>query len=243
METNKKEGKWENLFLLWARKLRFTPKNIPLFKMAMTHPSLYSDKKANSQCMFESLEFLGDAVLDLAIAEYIYNKKPGLSPGEYTLMRSSVVRAQSLSQVAKDIHLPHLIIMSKSEERAGGRYKESILEDAMEAFIGAFYLDKGWNLTKRFIFRIFKKYLEEIFHSSLQKDSKSELQEWCQKNQLPLPEYRLIKEEGPDHLKTFQMGVYIHNKFISAGEGKTKKIASQSAAQKALSILQQMEST
>lgn len=234
------EGKWENLFLSWARSLRFKPKNINLFKMAMTHTSLYSEKTKTHPCMFESLEFLGDAVLGLAIAEYIYNTNPGLSPGESTLMRSSVVRSQSLSQVARNINLPDIILMSKGEENAGGRNKDSILEDAMEAFIGAFYLDKGWITTKKFIYKIFEKYLEQVSHLPVRKDSKSELQEWCQKNQKPLPEYRLIEEKGPDHQKKFRMGIFIEDKFISAGEGKTKKSASQIAAQKALSLLQKV---
>ncbi len=232
-----KEGKWEILFLLWARKLKFKPGNIDLFKMAMTHTSLYNERTKKHHCMFESLEFLGDAVLGLAIAEYIYNTNPGLSPGESTRMRSSVVRAQSLSQVARNINLPEIILMSKGEDNAGGRNKDSILEDAMEAFIGAFYLDKGWNLTKKFIYKVFKKYLEEVSCLTIEKDSKSELQEWCQKNLFPLPEYRLIGEEGPDHQKIFRMGVFISDEFISAGEGKTKKSASQIAAKKALSLL------
>ncbi len=237
MEINK-EGKWETLFLLWAKNLKFKPRNISLFKMAMTHTSLHNDKPDTHGCMFESLEFLGDAVLGLAIAEYIYNTNPGLTPGESTLMRSSLVRAQSLSQVARNIGLSQIILMSKGEENAGGRDKDSILEDAMEAFIGAFYLDKGWNSTKKFIYKIFEKYLEQIANLPIKKDSKSELQEWCQKNQFPLPEYRLMKEEGPDHRKKFRMGIFIDNKFISAGEGMTKKSASQTAAQKALSLLQ-----
>lgn len=237
MEINK-EGKWEILFLSWARKLKFKPKNVNLFKMAMTHTSLYSGKVKTQRCMFESLEFLGDAVLGLAIAEYIYNTNPGLPPGESTLMRSSLVRAQSLSQVARNIGLSQIILMSKGEENAGGRDKDSILEDAMEAFIGAFYLDKGWNLTKKFIYKIFEKYLEQITNLPIKKDSKSELQEWCQKNQIPLPEYRLMEEKGPDHQKKFRMGIFIGDKLISTGEGKTKKSASQTAAQKALSLLQ-----
>lgn len=240
MEINEKEGEWETSFLLWAKKLKFKPKNISLFKMAMTHSS-YIKKTQLNGCMFESLEFLGDAVLGLSIAEYIYKASPNSSPGEFTLMRSSIVRSQSLSKVARDINLSDMILMSKGEENAGGREKDSILEDAMEAFIGAFYLDQGWTRTKKFVYRIFETQLDNILSFSIQKDSKSELQELCQEKHLPLPEYRVIKEEGPDHQKWFQVGIYIKNKLISVGDGKTKKSASQVAAQKALSILQKKD--
>ncbi|HOV34071.1 MAG TPA: ribonuclease III [Candidatus Hydrogenedens sp.] len=237
MNINEKEGQWETLFLHWAKKLKFKPKNISLFKMAMTHSS-YSKKMQPNSCMFESLEFLGDAVLGLAIAEYIYKANPDSSPGEFTLMRSSIVRSQSLSDVARDISLSDMILMSKGEENAGGRDKDSILEDAMEAFIGAFYLDQGWTRTKNFAYRIFETQLDRTLSFSIQKDSKSELQELCQEKHFPLPEYCVIKEEGPDHQKWFQVGIYINNKLISVGEGKSKKSASQMAAQKALSLLQ-----
>ncbi|MGC9053379.1 MAG: ribonuclease III [Candidatus Hydrogenedens sp.] len=237
MEINK-EGNWESLFLSWAKNLKFKPKNIYLFKMAMTHTSFYSGKTKANRCMFETTEFLGDAVLQLAITEYIYKAYPGLSSGDYTLLRSSIVRCQTLSQVARKINLSSIIIMSKGEENAGGKDKDTILEDALESLIGAFYLDKGWNLTKKFIYKIFEQYLKQDFHLSGSKDSKSKLQEWCQRNLIPLPEYRLLEEKGPDHEKKFQMGIFIEDKFISAGEGKTKKSASQIAAQKALSLLQ-----
>ncbi len=237
MDRNVK-GEWETLFLQWAKKLKFKPKNIGLYKKAMTHTSLYTNKNS-TQSMFESLEFLGDAVLGLAIAEYIYSQNPELSPGEFTLMRSSIVRTQSLSKVAREIKIQNLILMSKAEENSGGRDKDSILEDAMESFIGAFYIDKGWNITKKFIYRIFNKYLDSLSKIPLQKDSKSELQEWCQKNQLPLPEYRLMEEKGPEHQKIFRMGIFMNNKLISVGEGMSKKNASQKAAEKALSLLKE----
>jgi len=240
MNINEKKGEWETLFLQWAKKLKFKPKNVSLFKMAMTHSS-YSKKTHADGCMFESLEFLGDAVLGLAIAEHIYKASPDSSPGEFTLMRSSIVRSQSLSDVSKDIHLSEMILMSKGEENAGGRGKDSILEDAMEAFIGAFYLDQGWNQTKKFIYRIFETQLDKILSFSIQKDSKSELQELCQEKHLPLPEYCVIKEEGPDHQKWFQVGTYINNELVSIGEGKSKKCASQMAAQKAISLLQKKD--
>ncbi|HOK09312.1 MAG TPA: ribonuclease III [Candidatus Hydrogenedens sp.] len=230
------EGNWESLFLSWARKLRFKPKDVNLFKMALTHSSLYANKNLSGRCMFESLEFLGDAVLGLAIAEYIYKLKPNSSPGELTLMHTAIIKSQSLSNIAREIKLSDIILMSKGEESSGGRNKDSILEDALEAFVGALYIDQGWARVKKFIYKIFRSQLEKVLE--VQKDSKTVLQEFCHKYHFSNPEYRVIEEEGPEHQKLFKVVVFINNEPIAFGEGKSKKIASHNAAQNAMALYQ-----
>ncbi len=238
-KSQEQEGEWESFFIKWSRRVRLYPKDIILYKKALTHPSYWGDttRQNKFQREFELFEFLGDAVLSLAIAEYIFINAPGFGPGELTLVKSRIVSSRVLANVARRLGIQNLLILGRSEELANGREKDSILEDALESFIGCIYIEKGWEKTKRFIHRVFDEELSKIYEYATKKDSKSEFQEFCQKEGLPLPTYVVLKEEGPDHRKHFQVALMLNNKCISLGEGNSKKSASQSAAEKALSLL------
>lgn len=230
------EGEWEVFFIKWAKRVRLFPKNISLYKEAFTHPSYLGDTVRSNgvNSRFETFEFLGDAVLSLAVVDYIVSCFPSLKPGELTLVKSRIVNRDTLANIAKRLNLHNLLILGKSEELAGGREKTSILEDTFESLIGCIYIDKGWEKTKKFIQRIFAEEFSKIDKYTTAKDPKNELQEYCQKAKMPLPMYKVIKEEGPDHRKKFQIGVILGDELISIGEGSSKKDASQSAAKKAL---------
>ncbi|MCX8065504.1 MAG: ribonuclease III [Candidatus Hydrogenedentes bacterium] len=240
-KCEEKEDEWEVFFIKWARRVRLYPKSTSLYREAFTHPSYYGDvgRENETGSNFESLEFLGDAVLGLAIAEYIRGYVPYLKPGELTLVKSKIVNRYTLSNVAKRLNLQNLLILGKSEESSGGREKLSILENTLESLIGCIYLDKGWEKTKKIIYRFFSEELSKVEKYASTKDPKSELQEFCQKNKKPLPDYRVIKEEGPDHKKSFQVAVVLGDRVISIGEGGSKKEASRIAAKKALAVLKE----
>lgn len=236
------ESEWEGFFISWSKKFRLNPKEVSLFKKALTHSSYYGEARGKEQERrdFEILEFLGDAVLSLAVAEFIYKTAPEFGPGELSLVKSKIVNRHTLASVAKKLGLQKLLILGKSEEVARGREKESILENALESLIGCIYIDKGWTRTKNFIYRVFREELSRIREYATEKDSKSEFQEFCQKNGIPTPEYKVIEEKGPDHKKHFRVAVVLDNRIISTGEGSSKKSASLAAAKKALSVLKRV---
>ncbi len=241
-KSGKVECEWESFFISWSKKFRLNPKEVSLFKKALTHTSYFGEAQGKGQKRreFEILEFLGDAVLSLAIAEFIYKTAPEFGPGELSLVKSKIVNRHTLASIAKKLGLQTLLILGKSEEQARGREKESILEDALESLIGCIYIDKGWNRTKNFIYRVFREELARIRQYAIEKDSKSEFQEFCQKNGISTPEYKVVEEKGPDHKKYFRVAVVLDNKVISIGEGSSKKSASMVAAEKALSVLKKV---
>ncbi|MBR6769875.1 MAG: ribonuclease III [Lachnospiraceae bacterium] len=204
-----------------------------LLKQALTHSSFSNEQKINKIKDYERLEFLGDAVLELASSEFLYEEYPDLSEGELTKKRSTLVCAPSLAFCARDIDLAGYIRLGKGEEATGGRGRESIISDVMEAVIGAIYLDGGYKDAVRFVRQFI---LSDLENKQLFYDSKTLLQEYVQKDSRATLHYVVVGESGPDHAKEFAVEVMINGQVLGRGIGKTKKAAEQQAAYEALLV-------
>lgn len=217
-------------------KIKYEFNNKTLLENALIHSSYANEKKDKNLVNNERLEFLGDAVLELVISELLYNNYSNLKEGDMTKVRASLVCESSLSKVANKLNLGNFIKLGKGEESTGGRNRKSILSDALEALIGAMYLDGNLNAVKEFIQR-------EIFvdinveEDVLLYDSKTTLQEIVQMKKGNCLEYETVKEEGPDHNKLFTVAVKLNNIPIAYGKSHTKKAAEQKAALKAIKLL------
>lgn len=204
-----------------------------LLRQALTHSSYANEKHMKKLSDNERLEFLGDAVLEIVSSEFLYQNYPNKPEGELTKLRASIVCEATLAGCAQEIKLGDFLYLGKGEEHTGGRKRKSILSDALEAVIGAIYLDGGFASAKEFV----KKYiLTDIEHKQLFYDSKTILQEIVQGEHGQLS-YILTDESGPDHDKSFSVEVRIGNQHISNGTGHTKKAAEQEAAYRALLLL------
>lgn len=210
-------------------------KNPKLLETALTHRSTLNEIGVSQS--YERLEFLGDAVLEMLITDYLYHTYLLANEGYLTTARSVVVRTQSLASLAVKLNLPDHLYMSKGEESGGGRSNPSILEDSLESLIGAIYLDGNLIACKNFFNNHLVPHAKNLLNTNQLKDSKSLLQEKIQSQNLGSPVYKTINETGPDHQKKFQVAVYIDNKEISTGKGKNKQQAEQLAAQIALKLL------
>ena len=208
--------------------------NKELLKIALTHSSYSNEKRMDKTQCNERLEFLGDAVLELVSSEFIFRNHPDMPEGEMTKTRASYVCEPTLALCAKDIHLGDYLRLGKGEERTGGRERDSVLSDALEATIGAVYMDGGFEPARQYIQ---EHILRDIDNKKLFYDSKTFLQEIVQRHEGNTLEYRLIGESGPDHHKEYQAAVFVNGRQISTGIGQTKKKAEQSAAYEAILIL------
>ena len=212
----------------------YTFKNEQLLKQALTHSSYANEKHLKKLSDNERLEFLGDAVLEVVSSEFLFNNYPNLTEGQLTKFRASIVCEPTLATCTECIHLGDYLFLGKGEDRTGGRTRKSVLSDAMEAVIGAIYLDGGFASAKEFVHKFI---MTDIEHKHLFYDSKTILQEVVQGEHEQLT-YVLLGETGPDHDKTFEVGVLIGRKEISTGKGHTKKAAEQEAAYQALLALE-----
>ena len=201
--------------------------NIGLLKNALTHSSYANEKKTGNYKDNERLEFLGDAVLELTSSEFIYTSNPDMNEGKMTRLRASIVCEPTLAMCARQIHLQEYIMLGKGEDLTGGRTRDSIISDALEALIGAIYLDGGFANAKEFIHRFI---LNDMEHKKLFYDSKTILQEIVQGHTDETLTYVLLKEEGPDHNKSFEVSAMLDGQEIGRGIGRTKKSAEQRAA-------------
>ena len=204
--------------------------NIGLLKNALTHSSYANEKKTGNYTDNERLEFLGDAVLELTSSEFIYTGNPDMNEGKMTRLRASIVCEPTLAMCARQIHLQEYIMLGKGEDLTGGRTRDSIISDALEALIGAIYLDGGFANAKEFIHRFV---LNDLENKQLFYDSKTILQEVVQAHGLEV-EYELTGEEGPEHDKKFHVIAKAGDLFVVKGTGHTKKAAQQQAAYNAL---------
>ncbi len=202
-----------------------------LLKQALTHSSFANEQKINKLKNYERLEFLGDAVLELISSEFLYNENVDMPEGQLTRLRASMVCEPALAYCARDIRLNSYILLGKGEEATGGRTRDSIISDVMEAVIGAIFLDGGIENAKKFIYRFILSDLEDKI---LFLDSKTLLQEEIQKKNTAQLRYVLVGETGPDHDKQFHVEAYLDNQLIGCGVGRTKKSAEQQAAYEAL---------
>ncbi len=205
-----------------------------LLKQALTHSSFANEQKINKLNNYERLEFLGDAVLELVSSEFLYNENEDMPEGQLTRLRASMVCEPALAYCARDINLNSYILLGKGEEATGGRKRDSITSDVMEAVIGAIFLDGGIEKAKKFIYRFVLSDLEDKI---LFLDSKTLLQEEIQKKNTSQLRYELVGEEGPDHDKQFSVEAYLDGRLIGSGVGRTKKAAEQQAAYEALKKL------
>ena len=219
-------------------KIGYKFDDFTLFTKAMIHSSYANEKHLPKYECNERLEFLGDAVLELVSSEFLFHNNPKLPEGELTKTRASMVCEPALAFCARDLDLGEYLLLGKGEDATGGRKRESVTSDAMEALIGAIYLDGGFANAKEFIHRFILKDLE---NKKLFFDSKTILQEIVQAGYNEELNYQLIREEGPDHDKRFVVEARIGEKSIGEGMGHTKKAAEQEAAYQALLKLKQQE--
>ena len=215
-------------------KIGYQFKDEGLLKQAITHSSFANEQKINKLSNYERLEFLGDAVLEMVSSEFLFRENPEMPEGQLTRMRASMVCEPALAYCARDIDLGSYILLGKGEEATGGRKRDSITSDVMEAVIGAIFLDGGIEEAKKYIYRFI---LSDLENKILFMDSKTLLQEEVQKNNTAQLHYELIGETGPDHDKEFHVKAYLDGKEIGTGIGRTKKAAQQQAAYEALMLL------
>jgi ribonuclease-3 len=216
------------------KKIQFYFKNADLVKLAFIHKSYVNEATEENLESNERLEFLGDAVLELVVTAFLFEKFPEKSEGELTPLRSALVRGKNLTKVAKKIDLGAHLILSKGESTSGGREKEYILANVTEALIGAIFLDLGQPKAELFIHKYILSDLDDIIKNNTYLDSKTLLQEKSQELENVTPEYNLIEDHGPDHSKIFKMGVYLNSELIGTGTGSSKQKAEQDAALDAL---------
>ena len=207
-----------------------------LLKKAMMHSSYINEKQLPKHECNERLEFLGDAVLELVSSEFLFHAHPDMPEGELTKTRASMVCEPSLAFCARELKLGEYLLLGKGEDATGGRQRDSVTSDAMEALIGAIYLDGGFANAKEFIHRFV---LNDLEHRKLFFDSKTILQEIVQAHFREHIQYELVNEEGPDHNKSFEVAVYIGRDCLGTGKGSTKKAAEQEAAYRSILKLHQ----
>lgn len=215
-------------------KIGYTYQYKELLLQALTHSSFSNEQKINKSKDYERLEFLGDAVLELVSSDFLFHNNPDMPEGKLTRMRASMVCEPALAFCARDLQLHEYIRLGKGEEMTGGRHRDSIISDVMEAVIGSLYLDGGFQVAHDFIHRFILSDLEDkiLFY-----DAKTVLQEMIQEDPQGTLQYRLVKEEGPDHDKSFMVEACINGKPVSQGVGRTKKAAEQQAAYEAILLL------
>ncbi|MFC4184631.1 ribonuclease III [Saccharococcus thermophilus] len=214
--------------------------NEQLLIQAFTHSSYVNEHRRRPQEDNERLEFLGDAVLELTVSQYLFKKFPHMSEGELTKLRAAIVCEPSLVKFANALSFGELVLLGKGEELTGGRTRPALLADVFEAFIGALYLDQGMDAVVQFLGQtIFPKIDEGAFSHVM--DFKSQLQELVQRDGIGVLEYAILEEKGPAHNKEFVSRVSLNGKELGIGVGKSKKEAEQHAAQMALETLRTLE--
>lgn len=206
---------------------------------ALTHRSFLHENPDKAKDYNERLEFLGDSVLGFVIVEYLYLVDSSLSESTMAKAKSYLVKESVLSEVAASLSLGKYLRLGKGEESSGGRTKKSLLADAAEAVFGAVYLDGGYESARRIILKLFQGRIDSVLASGEFHDFKTELQEKTQLLYGAIPEYRIVKQEGEEHNKTFTVDVYINGRKFGTGFGKSKKKAETDAARRALGELQE----
>ena len=219
------------------KTIKYYFKKIDLLYTALSHPSYAHENNLPHYKSNQRLEFLGDAVLGLTVSEIIYNEYPNFPEGRMTKVRANVVCESTLARIARDVLLGEFLYLGKGEEATGGRKRTSILADALEALIGAIYIDGGIEQAKQFVKNYFYNEIKDTIQKQNYKDYKFTLQELTQRDNKEKLYYEVIGESGPDHDKIFTVHVKFHNKILGKGKGKSKKEAEQAAAKSALKDL------
>lgn len=209
--------------------------NIEILEKSLTHSSYSNEDKKYMKVNNERLEFLGDAVLSIAVSRYIFDNYPDYPEGDLTKLRSQVVCEDTLSIVALNLGIGSFLLLGKGEESSGGRDRKSILADAVEAIIAAIYIDGGYRKAEKFVLSNLTEHIQTAVKGKMITDYKSYLQEYYQsKSQNCKIRYVVVKEEGPDHEKMFHVNVLVNKAVVGSGAGKSKKLAEQDAARIAL---------
>ncbi len=208
--------------------------NLELLKEALTHRSYLNEFKNRNLQSNERLEFLGDAVLSFVVSAWLFKKFPQFFEGKLTSFRSNLVKTTSLTKVAQKIKVGDYLLLSKGEAKDTGKARQYILANTFEAFLGALYLDQGYEKSKEFVNSNLIKELPVILKQGLHRDAKSAFQEQAQEKVRITPSYKVLKEWGPDHMKHFVMGVFLDNELVAEGEGSSKQEAEEDAAKKGL---------
>ncbi|HKM40347.1 MAG: ribonuclease III [Patescibacteria group bacterium] len=224
----------KNLNVL-EKKINIKFNNIDLLQQALVHRSFINEHSEFSLGHNERLEFLGDAVLEIVITEYLFLNFPNQAEGVLTNWRASLVNTKMLYQVAKNLDFEDYLLLSKGESRdKNSKARQSILADSVEAVIGAIYLDQGMEVVKDFVLKNIISNLDQIIESKSYLDPKSRFQEVAQELRNITPSYKVLKEEGPDHAKKFTVGLFLEEELVAIGEGLSKQEAQAEAAEKGL---------
>jgi len=221
----------------FSRRIGFPFNNLDFLIEAFTHRSYLNEHREYAGSHNERLEFLGDAVLELSVTDFLFKKFPEKSEGELTNLRAALVNTVSLAESAQKIGINDFLLLSKGESKDTGRARDVILADAFEAIIGALYLDGGYANAERFIAQNLYGKIDAVIANRAYQDAKSRFQELAQEKKGITPNYQTLSEVGPDHDKRFTVGVFIGDSEIARGEGQSKQEAEQSAAQAALTAL------
>jgi ribonuclease-3 len=221
---------------LFEKHARIRFRRLEFLNHAFTHRSFAHEAGENGENN-ERLEFLGDSVLGLVVAQYLYQTLPDQPEGELARIKSFVVSEASLSEIARGLRVDNFILIGKGEEYSGGRSKKTILADCLEAIIGAYYLDSGFPASERFVHGMLIPEINKVLENRHAKDYKTMLQEYVQKRMRTYPKYRVVQKTGPDHDKTFWIEVHVGDRSFGAGKGKNKKEAEQEAARLAYESL------
>lgn len=220
----------------FEKKTKIIFKDKDLLKQSFIHRSFINENGNSGLSHNERLEFLGDAVLELVVTDFLYKKYPNHTEGELTALRSALVNAIIISEVASEIGMNDFLLLSKGEAKDTGKARQYILANTYEAYVGAVYIDQGYDIAKSFIEKTLLPHTEEIVSKKLWRDAKSLVQEKAQEFVGVTPAYKVVSEAGPDHDKHFTVGIYFGKDLIAEGKGKSKQEAEQSAALAALKV-------
>ena len=223
----------------FQHSISYTFKDPQLLERALTHKSFANENKVPYHN--ERMEFLGDAVLSLIVSEHLMRTCPDSTEGDLSRLRAAIVSEPALAVIGRTLALGSYLLLGKGEEQTGGRDKDSLLADALEALIAALYLDAGKDTAEAFILRFFEDVIKRTCASRTTLDYKTALQERCQERLKQLPEYRVVSEAGPDHQKQFDVELLVRGQVYGRGTGKSKKEAEQKAAKEALEKLRSQE--
>lgn len=221
-------------FTQLEKKLNVKFKNKDLLTQAFVHRSYLNERPDFLLSHNERLEFLGDAVLELIVTEYLFAKYPKKPEGELTNWRAALVNAKELSKIAREIDLNDFLLLSKGESKETGKARQYILADTFEAFIGSLYLDQGYDVCEKFLKKYLIKDLPRIIEEKLFEDAKSRFQEQAQDRLKITPTYKVLDDWGPDHAKNFSVGVFLNKDLVAKGEGSSKQEAEEDAAKNGL---------
>jgi ribonuclease-3 len=218
----------------FEKKTKIVFKNKDLLKQAFIHRSYINENPGLGLSHNERLEFLGDAVLELITTDFLYRKYKDHTEGELTALRSALVNAIIISEVAQEIGMNDFLLLSKGEAKDNGKARQYILANTYEAYIGAVFMDRGYIVVEKFVTNTLLPHIEEIVAKKLWRDAKSLVQEKAQEYANVTPSYKVLHESGPDHDKHFTIGIFFGSLLITEGKGKSKQEAEQKAAEAAL---------